>query len=149
MLVKDIMTAHAEWIGAGATLREVARKMREQDIGCLPVGDNDRLIGMITDRDICCRAVAEGLDPTTTKAKDVMSKGIVWCYDDQTDAEAITLMEDKKIHHLPVLNRRKRIVGVLSLGDLALRSPQAMAKDLMHLASRDASRHADRASSTH
>jgi CBS domain-containing protein len=149
MLVKDIMTSHAEWIGAGATLRECARKMREQDIGCLPVGDNDRLIGMITDRDICCRAVAEGLDPTTVKAKDVMSKGIVWCYDDQTEQEAIQLMTDKKIHHLPVLNRRKRIVGVLSLGDLALRSPQAMAKDLMQLASRDASRHAERTSSTH
>jgi len=149
MLVKDIMTPHAEWIGANASLREVARKMREQDIGCLPVGDNDRLIGMITDRDICCRAVAEGLDPSAARAKDVMSKGITWCYDDQSDSEALALMEEKKIHHLPVLSRKKRIVGVLSLGDLALRSPQALSKDLLHLASRDASRHAERASRTH
>ena len=149
MLVKDIMTPHAEWIRADASLREVARTMRDKDIGCLPVGDNDKLIGMITDRDICCRAVAQGLDPTACKAKEVMSKGITWCYDDQTDAEALALMEQKQIHHLPVLSRKKRIVGVITLSDLALRSPQALTKDLMHLAARDASRHAERTARPH
>jgi CBS domain-containing protein len=149
MLVKDIMTPHAEWIRADASLREVARTMRDKDIGCLPVGEHDKLIGMITDRDICCRAVAQGLDPAACKAKDVMSKGITWCYDDQSDAEALELMEQKQIHHLPVLSRKKRIVGVITLGDLALRSSQALAKSLMHLAARDASRHSEKTARPH
>lgn len=149
MLVKDIMTPHAEWIRADASLREVARTMRDKDIGCLPVGEHDKLIGMITDRDICCRAVAQGLDPAACKAKEVMSKGITWCYDDQTDAEALELMEQKQIHHLPVLSRKKRIVGVITLGDLALRSSQALSKGLMHLAARDASRHSERTAQPH
>lgn len=142
MLIKDVMTPHAEWIASDSTLREVARKMRDNNIGCLPVGENDRLIGMIADRDIACRAVAEGLDPKTTKAKDVMSNGITYCFDDQTDDEAATLMESKSIHHLPVLSRKKRIVGILSMGDLALRSSKKVGEKVMHMASRDASRHA-------
>ncbi len=145
MKVRDIMTKHAEWISADTPLKDVAKKMRDKDIGCLPVGENDRLIGMITDRDIACRAVASALDPASTKARDVMSKGVTWCFDDQTDAEAAELMETKKIHHLPVLSREKRIVGVLSIGDLALRSAKTLGAELIHLASRDAERHAGRA----
>ena len=142
MKIKDIMTGHAEWIRPDTSLQEAARRMRDNGIGCLPVGDHDRLVGMITDRDICCRAVAQGADPAKTKARDVMTKGVTWCYDDQEDADAIALMEGKQIHHLPVLNRQQRICGVLSIGDLALRSPKAFAKDLIQLASRDAARHA-------
>lgn len=142
MLVKDVMTNHAEWIRSDATLRDVARKMRDHNIGCLPVGENDRLIGIITDRDIACRGVAEGLDPKKTTAKDVMSNGITYCFDDQTDDEAAALMDSKGYHHLPVLSRQKRIVGIVSLGDLALKSAKSLREKVMHMASRDAARHA-------
>jgi len=136
--VKDLMTAHAQWVAADAPVREVAKKMRDKGIGCLPVGENDRLIGMITDRDITCRAVADGLDLSKLKARDVMSKGVTWCFEDQSDAEATKLMQEKNIRHLPVLSRAKRIVGVLSFGDLALRS-KSLTKELLHMAARDAS----------
>ena len=145
MKVRDIMTKHAEWIDADTPLKDVAKKMRDKNIGCLPVGENDRLIGMITDRDIACRAVADARDPVSTKARDVMTKGIAFCFDDQTDEDAAEMMEGKKIHHLPVLNREKRLVGVLSLGDLALRSSKALSAELIHLVSRDAERHQGRA----
>ena len=137
--VKDLMTAHAEWVGADAPVREVAKKMRDKGIGCLPVGENDRLIGMITDRDITCRAIADGLDLSKATARDVMSKGVTWCFEDQSDVEATKMMENKDIRHLPVLNRAKRIVGMLSFGDLALRS-KSLTKELLHMAARDASR---------
>lgn len=138
--VRDLMTAHAEWVGADTPVREVAKKMRDKGIGCLPVGENDRLIGMITDRDITCRAVADGLDLSQAKARDVMSKGVTWCFEDQSGAEATKMMESKNIRHLPVLSRAKRIVGMLSFGDLAFRS-KSLAKELLHVAARDASRY--------
>jgi CBS domain-containing protein len=137
--VKDLMTAHAEWVGADTPVREVAKKMRDKGIGCLPVGENDKLIGMITDRDITCRAVADGLDLSKVKARDVMSKGITWCFEDQSDMEATKIMQKKNIRHLPILNRAKRIVGMLSFGDLALGS-KSLTKELLHMAARDASR---------
>lgn len=141
MQVKDIMTAHAEWVDAGTSLEKVAKILRDNAIGCLPVGENDRLVGMITDRDIAFRAVADGRNPVTTMAKDVMTKGITYCFVDQSEEEALELMERKQIHHLPVLSRDKRIVGMLSLSDLALRSNRGMRGDIIALASRDASRH--------
>jgi CBS domain-containing protein len=137
--VKDLMTAHAEWVGADTPVREVAKKMRDKGIGYLPVGENDKLIGMITDRDITCRAVADGLDLSKVKARDVMSKGITWCFEDQSDMEATKIMQKKNIRHLPILNRAKRIVGMLSFGDLALGS-KSLTKELLHMAARDASR---------
>lgn len=142
MQVKEMMTPNAEWVEANTPLQDVARTLRDNDIGCLPVGENDRLIGMITDRDIACRAVAGGLDPAKTEAREVMSKGITWCFEDQTDVEALRLMESKQIHHLPVLSRSKRIVGMLSLSDFALKSATALKSDVVQLASRDASRNA-------
>jgi CBS domain-containing protein len=137
--VKDLMTAHAEWVDADTPVRVVAEKMRDKGIGCLPVGENDKLIGMITDRDITCRAVADGLDLSKAKARDVMSKGVTWCFEDQSDVEATKMMENKNVHHLPVLNRAKRIVGMLSFADLALRSI-SLTNELLHVAARDALR---------
>jgi CBS domain-containing protein len=142
MRIKDLMTSHAEWIEASTPLRDASRTLRDKNIGCLPVGENDRLIGMITDRDICCRGVADGLDPDKATARDAMTDGVVWCYDDQTDKDAAELMEKNGIRHLPVLNRKKRIVGVLSLGDLAFRAGKSLTADVIHLVSRDAERHA-------
>ena len=141
MQVKDAMTPHAEWISPDVPLTEVATIMRDKGIGCLPVGENDRLIGMITDRDITCRAVASGSDPKRCKARDVMSKGITWCFEDQEIDDAAHLMDQKQVHHLPVMNRAKRMVGIITLGDLALRGSQSVFGEVRKLASRDASRH--------
>ncbi|HLF58421.1 MAG TPA: CBS domain-containing protein [Alphaproteobacteria bacterium] len=119
MKVHEIMTRKAEWVNPDATIRDVAKQMRDENIGSMPVGENDRLIGMITDRDIVCRAVAEGHDPATTSARKVMSKAITYCFDDQDVDDAAHMMEDKHIRRLAVLNRKKRLVGILSLDDLA------------------------------
>jgi CBS domain-containing protein len=95
--------------------------MRDMDIGPLPVcGDNDRLVGMLTDRDITVRAVAEGQDPRTAKVRDAMTPDIVYCFEDQDVSEAAQLMKDQQIRRLVVLNRDKRLVGIVSLGDLAV-----------------------------
>jgi CBS domain-containing protein len=142
MLVRDAMTPHAEWISPDISLTEVALRMRNQHIGCLPVGEKDRLIGMITDRDLACRGVAEGLNPGTAKARQVMTNGITWCFEDETVDEAAQRMEEKQIHHMPVLSRQKRMVGILSLSDLALKGPKGLLGQLSKLASRDAGRHA-------
>ena len=142
MLVREAMTPHAEWITPDITLKDAALRMRDQDIGCLPIGENDRLVGMLTDRDLACRAVAQGLDAATTKVADVMTKGITWCFDDETVDDIVERMEQKQIHHIPVLNRQKRMIGILSLSDLALRGPQALSAKVSRLASRDATRHA-------
>jgi CBS domain-containing protein len=120
MQIKDIMTPNPECIEPGATLQQAARRMRELDVGPLPVCDNDRLAGMITDRDITVRAVAEGKDPKTTAVREAMSEDIIFCFEDQDLEEAASLMEEKQIRRLAVLNRDKRLVGILSLGDLAV-----------------------------
>lgn len=147
MLVREAMTQHAEWIVPETSLAEVAQKMRDKGIGCLPVGTNDRMVGMITDRDLACRAVADGLNPTTATATQVMTKGVIWCFDDDNIEGAIRRMEEKKIHHMPVINHQKRLIGILSLSDLALRGPQELARNVSRLVSRDA-RH-DAAPVTH
>lgn len=119
MKVNEVMTRKAEWVSPDTTIRDIAKKMRDKNIGSMPVGENDRLIGMITDRDITCRAVADGVDPAKTKVREIMSKTISYCFDDQEVADAAELMEQKHIRRLAVLNRKKRLVGILSLDDLA------------------------------
>ena len=121
MQVKDIMTSRAECTSPTTTLREAAQRMRDLDVGPLPVcGDDDRLAGMITDRDITVRAVAEGLDTNTALVRDVMTPNIIYCYEDQAVSDAAHMMEQNQIRRLVVLNRDKRMVGILSLGDLAV-----------------------------
>jgi len=120
MQVKEIMTKGAECVSPSSTLQEAARKMKTLDVGPLPICDNDRLTGMITDRDITVRAVAEGCDPKTTTVKDVMTPDVVYCFEDQDVREATKLMKEHQIRRLVVLNRDKRLVGIVSLGDLAV-----------------------------
>ncbi len=121
MFVRDVMTHGAECIRPAASLQEAAQKMKNLDVGPLPVcGDNDRLVGMITDRDITVRAVAEACDPRTTTVKDVMTPDVVYCFDDQDVQEAARLMKEHQVRRLVVLNRDKRLAGIVSLGDLAV-----------------------------
>lgn len=142
MNVREVMTSHAEWIAPTLSITEAARKLRDHKIGCLPVGENDRLVGILTDRDIVCRAVAGGADLATTKAADVMTKGVTYCFEDDTIEAAIDQLEANRIHHIPVLSRQKRMVGILSLSDLASRGPQNLLTRVSQLASRDSSRSA-------
>ena len=119
MKIDAIMTTKIESVGPELTLQEVARKMRDLNIGSLPVMKMGKLVGIITDRDICCRAVGSGLDSKTTKVQDIMSRDISCCYDDQDLDEAAQLMEAKHIRRLAVLKRDNSIAGFLSVDDLA------------------------------
>jgi CBS domain-containing protein len=114
------MTAGVECVRPDATLREAASRMKDLDVGSLPVCDDDRLIGMITDRDVTVRATAQGSDPGTARVRDVMTPGVHWCFEDDDVAEAAQMMKDKQIRRLPVMSRDKRLVGIVSLGDLAV-----------------------------
>jgi len=120
MLISEIMTEHVEFVTPDETLRQAALKMRDSGVGPLPVCENQGVIGMVTDRDITIRAVAEGLNPETTKVRDVMSGELICCYDDQDVDVAAHLMQSQQIRRVLVLNRDRRLVGIVSLADLAL-----------------------------
>ena len=122
MLVKEIMTRQVELVEPSLSLKEAADRMKTKNIGALPVGENDRLVGMLTDRDIAIRGVANGMDANQTKVRDCMTSEINYCYEDQTLEEAGKLMMVKKIRRLPVLNKNKKLVGICSLDDVAARS---------------------------
>lgn len=113
------MTRNVEMVEPASSLREAAEKMREGDFGVLPVFEEDRLIGMITDRDIVVRAVAEGKDPRQVQVRDVMTKSVLYCFEDQSLEEVADNLGENQIRRVPVLSREKRLVGILSLGDLA------------------------------
>ena len=118
MKVSDAMSRDVAVASPTESIRNAARVMAKIDAGVLPVGENDRLIGMITDRDIAIRAVAQGKAPTT-KVRDIMSEEVLYCYDDQDLGEVAQNMSEMKVRRLPVVNREKRLVGIISLGDLA------------------------------
>ncbi|HEY1287544.1 MAG TPA: CBS domain-containing protein [Burkholderiales bacterium] len=118
MRVSEVMTPSVRVVSPEQTISEAARLMAEIDAGALPVGEEDRLVGMITDRDIAVRAVAEQ-KPPTTKVREVMSQQVLYCFDDQELADIAQNMSDVKVRRLPVVNREKRLVGIVSIGDLA------------------------------
>ena len=118
--VADIMTCDVEIVGADTNLQTAAETMRRLDIGVLPVGSGRNVQGIITDRDIVVRGVAEALDPRATRVGDLMTRDVVHCYDDQEVHEAAQLMKDKQIRRLLVFSRDEMLCGVLSLGDLAV-----------------------------
>lgn len=119
MQLKEIMSKDVELLDADATLNEAARKMKDRNIGSIPVRKGDRLAGLITDRDIVVRGLAMGADPMTEKVSNIMTSPIVYCFEDQTIEEAAQVMEEKGIRRLPVLSREKRLTGFVSLHDVA------------------------------
>jgi CBS domain-containing protein len=131
MKIRDVMTPKAQCVPPDTTLEKAARRMRELDVGSLPICDQDRLTGIVTDRDLALRGAAEGLDPLTTTVQAVMSPAIVYIFDDQDVEEAARLMEVKQIRRLPVLNREKRLVGIVSLGDLAVEAGTALSGEAL------------------
>jgi CBS domain-containing protein len=119
MKVKSSMHKGVEWVSPDTPVKAVARMMAEHDIGAIPVGENDRLVGMVTDRDIAVRGMADGKDISRLTARDVMTEGIVWCRDSDDMTHAANIMQTKQVRRLPVIDKDKRMVGILSLGDLS------------------------------
>ena len=120
MQVRDVMSRQVQATTPHTTLREAAELMKKLDVGTLPVCDGDQLIGMITDRDITVRAVAEGEDCFAGKVRDVMSMDVAFCHEEDDLTVATRLMREKQVRRLPVLSRDKRLVGIITLGDVAL-----------------------------
>ena len=131
MKIKDAMHAGVTWVNPNSALTQIAKKMRNEDIGAVPIGENDRLVGMVTDRDICCRGLANGGDISKLTARDVMSKPIHYCKEDDDIGEAVRLMQDRKVRRLPVINEQKRMVGILSLGDIWQNTTKQLVPQLM------------------
>ena len=120
MKVKDCMHRGVAWFGPETSIKELAQRMRDEDIGSIPIGENDRLIGMVTDRDIVCRGLAvDNFDARHATARNVMTPGIHCCREDDDLAKAVRHMEELKVRRLPVMNKSKRMVGILSLGDVS------------------------------
>ena len=117
--LKDLMSRDVEVISPDAPNKEAAQQMRKGNFGLMPVGENDRMIGAISDRDIAIRAVADGRD-ANTKVREVMSKGIIWAYEDDSVDDAVKIMSARQIRRLPIVNKEKRLVGIVALGDLAV-----------------------------
>ena len=121
MNVSEVMSSDVRIASPDDTLQHAAQLMYDIDAGVLPVGEGDRLVGMVTDRDIAVRAVAEGRIPATCKVREIMSSDIKYVFDDESIEDAARSMGELQVRRLPVLNRAKRLVGIVSLGDVALR----------------------------
>ena len=119
MQVQEIMTQPVDTIDPSTTSREAARRMRDENIGALPVRENGELIGMVTDRDIVARAVAENSLPSNTAVSAVMSQGIYYCFEDDSLEEAARIMAEHQVRRLPVLNRAQQLFGIIAIADIA------------------------------
>ena len=118
MQVQEIMHPDVQIVDPNMTIRDAARRMRANDVGALPVGENDRLIGMVTDRDIVVRAVAEDRSPGDTTVREVMSEGICYCFEHDDVAQVARVMARHQVRRLPVIDRSERLVGFVALADL-------------------------------
>jgi CBS domain-containing protein len=132
MKLKEIMTQDVEVVHPDDTLQTAARKMRERDVGFLPVCDGERLVGALSDRDVTIKAIAEGMDPRSTRVKDVVHSRVIWCYDNQNVSDAVRKMKENQVRRLMVIQRdNKQLVGVVSLGDLATNGTEKMSSSLL------------------
>jgi CBS domain-containing protein len=135
MKVKEIMHKGVQWVSPDTSVRTLAKKMKQYDVGALPVGENDRLVGMVTDRDIAIRGLTNGKDIAALTARDVMTKGIIWCSADCGAKEAAHIMETNQVRRLPVIDGNKRMIGILSLGDISHAASQRTAAEVMRAVS--------------
>lgn len=131
MKVREVMHPGVHWVEPGTSILEIAKVMRDQDIGAVPVGENDRLVGMVTDRDIVCRGIAKGFDCSTMTARDVMTTGIIYCRENEELDDAVRIMEQHEVRRLPVINDEKRLVGILSLGDISHAAPRQLSGEVL------------------
>jgi len=124
MIVKDAMHRGVDWVSPDTPVTELAKLMCDHDVGAIPIGENDRLVGMVTDRDIVCKGLAhDTFDARRATARDVMTAEIHCCREDDDLAKAVRHMEELKVRRLPVINKSKRMIGILSLGDVSNSAP--------------------------
>jgi CBS domain-containing protein len=140
-LVSEVMSRDVRLASPEDTVQQVARIMGEEDTGIVPIGEGDRLVGMVTDRDLAVRLVAAGRDPSRTKVREVMSPEIRYVFEDEPVRHVSDVMAEQQVHRLPVLNRQKRLVGIVSIGDIARRNGEAAGEALRGI-SRPGGRHA-------
>jgi CBS domain-containing protein len=119
MKIREIMTTNVECVSPGSNLIDLAQKMKTLDIGFLAICENDRLVGTVTDRDIVIRGLADGCDATTCTARDVMSKDVVWCFEDDNLKDVAGKMREKEVRRVLILSQDKRLTGVVSIGDIS------------------------------
>ena len=131
MKVRDAMTGTVDTISPATTVLEAARRMRDDDIGAIPVAENDRLVGMVTDRDLVVRSLADAHDVATTSVSDAMSSGVLYCFDDQSGKEVLEMMEKQQVRRMPVVDHDKNLVGIVTLGDLAVEGDEEKAGDAL------------------
>ena len=137
MKVKEAMAPDVETVRPNQSVKEVAQRMDRQGIGYFPVSDHGRLVGIVTDRDITCRLVADARDPVATAIREVMTKGVAYCFEDDDLAAAILLMEQNRIRRIPVLDRKQHLVGILSLTDIARQAPHRLTAELIDAVTRE------------
>jgi CBS domain-containing protein len=128
MRVSEAMTREVRVATPGQSIREVAKVMAEIDAGAMPVGENDRLVGMITDRDIAIRGIGQGKGPDTPVREVMSTDTVLYCYEDEELDHVAKNMGDEQVRRLPVVNRDKRLVGIVSLGEVARRETRAASK---------------------
>jgi CBS domain-containing protein len=131
MKIREVMSNAVHMLGRDASVREAALMMQREDIGSVPISDGDRLVGMVTDRDIVLRAVAQGCAADRTPLSQVMSEHVRWCYEDQPVEEVAAQMRRTQIRRLPVVDREQHLVGIVSLGDLAAKGEDEQAEDVL------------------
>jgi CBS domain-containing protein len=131
MKVKDVMHRGAEWVEPHTPITEIARIMRDDDIGAVPVGADDRLVGMVTDRDIVVRGLTANRDCREVTAEDVMSKPIIYARTDEDVEDALHIMEKNHIRRLPVIDENKRLAGMLSLGDISAKAGRDLTAEVV------------------
>ena len=119
MQIRELMPSGVELVDPGTTIRDAAIRLRDEDVGALPVVENDGLVGMVTDRDMVVRGVVLDQGPGNYTVREVMSEGIYYCFEDEGAERAVEVMAERKVRRLPIVNRDKRLAGVLALADLA------------------------------
>jgi len=137
MLVKDVMSERVVRVTPDSNLKEIATYMRDGDLGSVPVAEDDKLVGMVTDRDIVVRGLTGTLEMYAVTARDIMSPTVKYCYEDQPIEDVLNNMANERIRRLPVVSREKRLVGIVSLGDLAKGGPRAKAGEALGKISQD------------
>jgi CBS domain-containing protein len=141
MQINEVMTHDVKTVRPDTSIFDIARIMRDEDIGAIPVAENDKLIGMVTDRDIVVRALADSKADQNVNARSVMSDRMLYCFSDQSIEEVLRNMGDQQVRRMPVVDRDKRLVGVVSIGDLSAQAKPQQAGESLRDISQPAARH--------
>lgn len=141
MKIREIMTKQVDFVNADNTLQEAALKMKDMNVGVMPVGNTNGLEGILTDRDITIRAAAEGRDPGSTKVREVMTREVTFCREEDDVEAAARIMEEKQIRRLPVIDKEEKVCGIISLGDIAVDRDKNLSGEILQKVSEPSEPH--------